>query len=259
MGVVFDRDPNRSHVGHLRIQLGELNLLDPDGIDRILETVDTIPSDVVVLTITPEGTVLSGGLDLTWAVDRDTEEGWQFLAALYGMIQTVRDLDTVTICGCGRAALGAGFELALGCDFRVATADAELGLPEVDVGLPTVIHGGLLIRHLGVSRAKQLIYLGETIDGERAEALGLVHSAPPADQYDAAVEGLVDRLAGKSPTVLRWQKRTFRRWRSAGVESGMEGSIGDGAMCFGTADQQEAMQAFLEGREPTYGKGSEPY
>lgn len=258
MDVTVDRDPDREHVGHLTIGFDELNLLSPDRIERIHAAVADVPDEVVVLTIGPGEKALSAGLDLEWAVDRSTAEGWAMLTGLYEMIQAVRDLEAVTVCGCGQAALGAGFELALACDFRVAAADAALGLPEVRVGLPTVIQGGLLVRHLGLARAKRLIYLGETINGTEAADLGLVESAPGADRHDAAVGDLVEELAAKSPTALRWQSQAFRHWRSTGLEAGMERSIGDGAMCFGTPAQREAMRAFLDGREPAFGGGSEP-
>lgn len=258
MDVSVDRDPDREHVGQLTIGFDEMNLLTPDRIDRIRKAVADVPDEVVILQLSPGGKALSAGLDLEWAVDRSTDEGWTMLTGLYEMIQAVRDLEAVTVCGCGQAALGAGFELALACDFRVATNDAVLGLPEVRVGLPTVIQGGLLVRHLGLARAKRLIYLGETITGTEAADLGLVESVSDETGHEAAVSNLIDELAAKSPTALRWQTQAFRHWRSTGLEAGMERSIGDGAMCFGTPDQREAMQAFLDGREPAFGGGSEP-
>lgn len=79
----------------------------------------------------------------------------------------VRDLDAVTVCGCDEYALGAGLELAMACDFRVARVDAALGLPEVDVGLVTGIQGGLLIRFVGLQAARELVYTGEPESGTR--------------------------------------------------------------------------------------------
>ncbi len=246
MDVTFAEDPDRAHVGELTVDFDSLNLLTPERIDRLHRAILEIPDEIAVVTIGPAGGALSGGLDLSWAVDRSPDEGRAMLASLYAMIQAVRDLEAVTVCDCGTAALGAGFELALGSDFRIARAEAALGLPEVEVGLPTVIQGGLLVRHLGVARAKRLIFLGETLDGERAADLGLVYAAPSADGYDEVRQELVDRLAAKGPTVLKWQKRAFRRWRSNGLEAGMERTIGHGAMCFGTDGQHDAMRAFLD-------------
>jgi len=179
-------------------------------------------------------------------------EAREFLRSLRGMIRTVRDADAVTLCGCGGYALGAGLELAMACDFRVATADAALGLPEIDVGLVTGIQGGLLIRLVGPQAAKELVYTGDPLSGAEATELGLVNRAPPADEYEAAIDDYVDTLAAKSPHVLREQKRVFRAWRSAGIERGTDHSLESIAACFDTHDQQEAMGAFLEDREPTF-------
>lgn len=168
------------------------------------------------------------------------------------MIEAVRDIGSVVICGCGAYSLGAGLELAMACEFRVATAEARVGLPEVNVGLPTVIHGGLLTRLVGYGTATELIYTGETIPGTRAAELGLLNRAVPPENYGEALEGLVSSVASKGSNVLKTQKRVLRRYRSVGLERGMEASIGDMGRVFGTDEQREAMDAFLEGREPDF-------
>lgn len=244
------REPERPHVGHLRIDVGELNLFTRPRAERLREAVESIPDEVAVLTIAADGPDdgvrgLSAGLDLEWARDLGGDEGEALLRAFYEAIEAVRDCDAVTVCGCGDYALGVGFELAAACEFRVATADATLGLPEVDVGLPTVIHGGLLVRLVGEGVANELIYTGEALDGERAADLGVVTAAPEASEYEAALGDLVDTLAAKRPGVLRRQKRVMRRFRSNGLEAGIEASIADAGRAFGTADQREAMDAFL--------------
>lgn len=195
---------------------------------------------------------LTAGLDLEWARDLSPHEGQDPLREIYRMTQAVRDLEAVVVCGCGDYTLGAGFELAMGCEVRIATERATLGLPEVNVGLPTVVHGGLLIRLAGVGVANELVYTGKTVDGTRGAELGLVNQAVSQDDYDDAMEDLVDALAAKSPSVLSAQKRVMKRFRSVGLERGMEASIGDIGRCFGTYDQREAMDAFLENREPEF-------
>lgn len=257
MSVTLERDPDRRHVAHLTLAVGDHNLFTARVADHLRETVATTPEDVAVLTIgapQPADGVrgLSAGLDLEWARELSAHDGQDLLQAFYDAIEAVREVDAVTVCGCGDYTLGVGFELAAACEFRVATADATLGLPEVDVGLPTVIHGGLVLRLVGEGIANELIYTGETIDGQRARELGLVTAAPTVTDYAAALDGLVDTLAAKSPRVMARQKRTLRRMRSNGLESGMEASVGDAGRAFGTPDQREAMTAFLEDREPTF-------
>lgn len=252
MTVDFDRDADRPHVGRLRLDFGSLNLLRTSRLETFDDALADVPPAVSVVTIAGAGDGLTAGLDLDWAKDRSPREGRALLSTLYDAIESVRDLDAVTVCCTGAYALGAGFEFAMACDFRVATAEAVLGLPEVTVGLPTVVQGGLLTRYVGLQTAKELIYLGETVTGDRAADLGLVNESAPAEAYPEAVADLVDRLASKSPMVLAQQKRVFREWRSRGLESGMARSVGPGAACFGTEDQREAMGAFLAGRDPEF-------
>lgn len=259
MPVTLDRDDDRPHVARLSPDFGELNLFSLEAMTELGETINSVPETVSVLQVAAEPVAqaqgLTAGLDLTEARDFDVRDGSAMFDVLYGAIEALRDLDAVTVCGCGAYALGAGLELAMACDFRVAPRNGTVGLPEVDVGLPTVIHGGLLIRLVGETRAKELIYTGDPIDGERAAEWGMVTDAVPADDYPDALDRRVDQLAAKHPAVLRRQKQVFRKWRSVGLERGIASTRGDGARSFGTGAQREAMTAFLEGREPSFDNG----
>ena len=265
MSVDCTVDPDRDHVAHLELDFGELNLLSPESISELRGAAELVSDDVSVLTVraasndeggepsdetTGDVSGLTAGLDLEAAKDLSAREARPVIRDLREAIAGIRDCDPVTVCGCGSYALGAGLELAMACDVRVATEDAALGLPEVDVGLVTGIQGGLLVRLVGLQAAKELIYTGEVISGTEAADLGLVNDAVPAGEYGEAVDRWVDRLAAKSPLVLRRQKEVFRSWRSRGIEEGIERSAEAIAACFDTHDQAEAMAAFLEGREP---------
>lgn len=267
MPVDCHDDPDREHVAHLELDFGELNLLSPAAIAELREAADLVPDDASVVTVSAayaggdedgggagadDVPGLTAGLDLRAAKDLSAREARPVIRDLREAIAGIRDCGAVTVCGCGAYALGAGLELAMACDVRVATEDARLGLPEVDVGLVTGIQGGLLIRLVGLQAAKELIYTGELVSGAEAADLGLVNDAVPAGAYGDALSAWVDRLAAKSPLVLRRQKEVFRSWRSDGIERGVEESAEAIAACFGTHDQAEAMAAFLEDREPAF-------
>lgn len=263
MNVQRTRDTDRPHVAHVRLDFGDLNLFTAEAAESFRRTVESTPEDVSVLTVAAEGhggagtggddvRGLTAGLDLEWARDLGPHEGQALLESFYDAIQAIREVDAVAVCGCGDYTLGVGFELALACEFRVATDDAALGLPEVNVGLPTVIHGGLLLRLVGEGIANELVYTGETVSGARAAELGLVTRSVAAADYASAVDDLVGTLAAKSPLVLQLQKRVMRRLRSNGLESGMRASVGDAGRAFGSHDQREAMTAFLEDRDPSF-------
>lgn len=256
MPVTVSRDAENDRVAHLRIDAGDLNLLSPDAIEALREAATAVPEDVSVLTVGPaieDGPGgLTAGLDLAAVLDCSVSEARAFLGSLHDAMAVIRDLDAVTVCACGEYALGAGLELAMSCDFRVATEEAALGLPEIDAGLVTGIQGGLLIRLVGLQAAKELIYTGEPVSGSEAEELGLVNRAVPAEEYDATVDDLVATLASKSPEIVRRQSEVFRHLRSNGVEAGIRASREHIAACFDTYDRREAMAAFLEDRDPTF-------
>lgn len=252
MPVTLSRDADRDGVAHLELSAGDLNLLSPPLIRDLRETAADVPEEVAVLTVTGDGDGLTGGLKLDDVRDFSATEARALLRDLRGAIRAVRDADAVTVCGCGGYALGAGLELAMACDFRVAEREAALGLPEVDVGLVTGIQGGLLVRLVGLQAAKEMVYTGEPVSGEEAAELGLVNRAVPAGEGDAAVADIVETLAAKSPLVLRRQNEAFRAWRSVGVERGIDHTMELIAACFDTRDQREGMAAFLEGRDPVF-------
>jgi enoyl-CoA hydratase len=255
--VTFDRDPDRPHVGTLWIDVDEMNRLTAPRLAAIRDGVESIPDEVSVVTITAAGDLrdargLAAGLDLTEAVDFSTEDARDLFTTLHATAEAIRDLDAVTVCACGAYAIGAGLELSMAADFRVATAESALGLPEVDVGIPTVLYGALLPLFIGYGDAAELVFLGDPFSGTRAADAGLVHAAPPEDEYAATVEEYVDRLAAKSPPVLRYQKRVFRTWRSNGLEAAVDASVAPGLACFSLSDREEAMRAFLENRDPVW-------
>lgn len=259
MSVRFERNDDVAHAGRVVWDFEDLNLLDPDRAEAVRECIEGIPTDIVIVTITadqqesdPGTRGLSAGLDLSQAQSYSAHEGWDLLESFYAMIQALRERNIVSICSCGTYTLGVGFELALACDYRFATTDANLGLPEVNVGLPTVIMGGLLLEYVGRQTAKELIYEGRTVSGSTAEALGLVNTAVAPDDYAGVIAEKEAELGAKSPMVLRWQKYVFRQWRSLGLEAGMHQSIGVASRCFGTQDQREAMEAFLADRDPEF-------
>jgi len=253
--VTLDREADRPHVAHVRVDVDEMNRVTAPRLERVRETVAGVPDDVSVLTLAAAGDLgdargLAAGLDVRDAVDFSAADALDLFETLHATVEALRDCDAVTVCACGEYAIGAGLELALGCDFRVATAEAALGLPEVDVGLPTVF--------VGYGDAAELVFLGEPFPGTRAAEAGLVHEAPPADDYAETVAAYVDALAAKSPPVLRHQKRVVRTWRSNGLERAARASVGRGVACFAEADRAEAMRAFLEDREPVWAHERDP-
>jgi enoyl-CoA hydratase/carnithine racemase len=121
--------------------------------------------------------------------------------------------------------LGAGLEVAAGCDLRVASTRAMFGMPEVKVGMPSVIEAALLPRLVGVGRTAELVLLGENIDAARALAIGLVEKVVPPDELDAAVDAWLDAIVAAGPQAVRLQKALMREWERLPLDEAIRAGI----------------------------------
>jgi enoyl-CoA hydratase len=165
----------------------------------------------------------------------------------------LEDLPQPTVAAIHGFALGGGLELALCCDLRVADEHAQLGLPEIHLGIFPGTGGPLrLTRLIGAARAKELVYLGDPIGAPEARDLGLVHRLVPSHQALPAAIDLARRLAAQPARALQAAKRVIR----AAVERGREGALAvaldESREVFRSSDMLEGVAAFLEKRPPRY-------
>src|SRR5438552_7202082 len=149
--------------------------------------------------------------------------------------------------------MGAGLELAVACDFRIATLRSEFAFPEVRLGMIPGSGGTQrALRLIGMTRAKLFMMTGQRIGAERAEAWGLITQAGPDDGLDAAVQTLADELASRPPLALRTLKMVLNRGAEAPLETALELERKAYAWLRSTHDYEEGVRAFLEKRTPEY-------
>ena len=148
--------------------------------------------------------------------------------------------------------LGAGFELVMACDLRTASTEARLGLPEIKVGVPSVIEAALLPALVGPGRAAEFLLTGEMITADQALEWGLVNRVAPPHELQAVTEALVAPILECAPTAVRLQKELIIRWRNTDQRTAVEYGINALAQAFATGEPREAMQAFLEKRKPRF-------
>jgi 2-oxoglutaroyl-CoA hydrolase len=150
-------------------------------------------------------------------------------------------------------AMGAGLELALACDFRIATLRSELAFPEVRLGMIPGSGGTQrALRLIGMTRGKLFMMTGQRIPAERAEAWGLITQAVPNDGLDAAVAALAGELADKAPLALRTLKMVLNRGADAPLETALELERKAYAWLRSTHDYEEGVRSFVEKRPPKY-------
>jgi 2-oxoglutaroyl-CoA hydrolase len=149
--------------------------------------------------------------------------------------------------------LGVGLELALACDFRVAAEDAQLGLPEVGLGMIPGSGGTQrLARLAGLGRAKDVVMRRRRITAEEALAWGLVSEVVPAGELDAAVDRVISDLDQLSPLALRMAKRVLNHVYDAPLAIGLELEGLAYGLLRSTHDFREGVEAFGEKRPPKF-------
>jgi len=149
--------------------------------------------------------------------------------------------------------MGAGLELAVACDFRIATRRSEFAFPEIRLGMIPGSGGTQrALRLIGMTRAKLFMLTGQRISAERAEAWGLITQAVADDGLDAAVQALATELAARPPLALRTLKMVLNRGADAPLETALELERKSYAWLRSTHDYEEGVRSFVEKREPKY-------
>ena len=241
-------------VARVTLERPPLNLFEPALIAALRDTFERLAreADLRAIVLTGAGRAFQAGMDVHVLRDLDVASAKALISSLQLAIGAVHDAPVPVIGRINGAALGAGFELALACDIRIAATDAPLGLPEVQVGVPSVIEAALLPGAVGPARAAELLFTGDPVRGDEAARWGLVNRAVPAAELDRAVERVVDRILAAAPGAIRLQKELIVRWRETDLRTAVQYGINAFAAAYATDEGREGASAFLEKREPRW-------
>jgi enoyl-CoA hydratase len=243
-----DRDPR----GVVRLTIGNagaLNILSSAVIHGVREGLEVLGTERQIRVLVVAGQSeksLIGGADIKEMAGLDQGSAETFITGLRDLCEAVRAFPAPVIARMPGWCLGGGLEFAAACDFRVAAHDARFGMPEVRIGLPSVIHAALLPRLIGWGRARWLVMTAENIDAPTALAWGLVDVVAPQDGLDAAVEKTVAALLECGPEALRAQKALLRQWQELPLKQSVDLSIGVFGRSFLTDEPLRLMQAFID-------------
>ena len=186
-----------------------------------------------------------GGADVGELAAIDGPEAARaFIGAVHACCAAVRDLPVPVIARIGGWALGAGLELAAACDLRVAAEAAVFGMPEVRLGIPSVVEAALLPALVGWGRAREMLLLGETFDAATALSIGLVEAVVPAADLDGAVETRLAALLAAGPRAIRLQKALIRAWEDLPLKDAIAAGIDAFAAAYETDEPRQAMVAW---------------
>jgi enoyl-CoA hydratase len=188
------------------------------------------------------GRAFCSGVHTASFLDLQPSAARTFITRLLHCLRAVRTSPLPTVAMIDGWCLGAGFELALTCDLRVATPASRFGLPEVKVGIPSVIDAALLPQYVGLGRAKEIILTGDDLPAADADRLGLLNRVVDADRLRPETEALLARVTRHTATVLASQKRVFEQWLTYPPYDAMDYSTKEFARVFRAAETHEQIR-----------------
>ena len=229
-------------------RVSKLNALNSDGIKDLQKAFEDISSDLEMRAVVFTGAgskSFIGGADINELSDLNPTTSREFISALHDLFVLMRELPVPIIARVNGYALGAGMELAAACDIRIASDTAVFGMPEVRVGVPSVIEAALLPRIIGWGRSNYLVLTGESIDAKTAYEWGFVEKMVKQNKLDLEVDKIANSIAASGPIAIRAQKALVSDWEKLSLERGIQAGIDAFSMAFTTDEPQRMMQAFF--------------
>jgi enoyl-CoA hydratase len=233
-----------------------LNALDDTTLRELTDAFLALAQDPAVRCVIVTGAgdkAFVAGADIAAMTEMSPAEAQAFAERGHRLSALMEGAAVPIIAAVNGFALGGGLELALACDFLMASGNAKLGFPEVGLGVIPGLGGTQrLSQRVGVGRARELVYTGNIIGADEALRIGLVNSVSEPAALTAAARAVADKIAGRGPLAVAAAKRALREGadlplaQGLGLEARLFGSL------FATLDQREGMRAFAEKRPPRF-------
>jgi enoyl-CoA hydratase/carnithine racemase len=187
-----------------------------------------------------------GGADIKDMCDLDPDSARDFITSLHEACQALRDCPVPVIAKIRGYCLGGGMEVAAACDMRFASTGSTFGMPEVNVGVPSVIEAALLPRLIGWGKTNELLMTGKIISADEAHSIGFLENVVDESELDSAVHELTTGILGAAPMAIRAQKSLMRKWEHMTVDESIQAGIDAFAEAYSTDEPKVYMRRFLD-------------
>ena len=233
-----------------------LNALNKDTLLEMKDAITSIKDDpeVDVLIVTGAGDKsFVAGADIAFMQSLTAVEAREFGALGQEVFRMIEAMEKPSIAAVNGFALGGGCELAMCCDFRIASSKAKFGQPEVGLGI-TPGFGGTqrLPRLVGSGMARQMLYTADVINASEALRIGLVNNVVAPEELMDVVKGIAGRIISKGKLAVRFSKVAANEGLQTDIDRAMTIEADLFGLCFSTEDQKEGMGAFVEKRSPNF-------
>jgi len=228
-----------------------INVLNSFLIQGMASAIASFQSDesVRVLVITGAGDrAFIGGADIREMSRLDASSARTFIEQLHTTCTAIREFHAPVIARIRGFCLGAGLEIAASCDLRIASDDSVFGMPEVKVGIPSVIEAALLPGLIGWGRTRELVLTGKLIKAREALQWGLVERVVPAADLDNTAGQWIESILESGPRAIRLQKALIREWQNRPLKEAIDKGIEAFSDAYNTDEPKRLMDLFLNRR-----------
>ena len=195
-----------------------------------------------VVVLGGRGSAFCGGADVGELAGLDSSSAASFVEKIHLVCEAIRRLPVPVVARLHGAVIGAGLEIAAACDLRIAAEGTKFAMPEVRLGIPSVVEAALLPRLMGAGRAAWLVLTGEPIDARRACEWGLVEEVCPFAKLDQRMDALLQNLIAGDRDALRAQKELLQLWDDAPLSRSIAVSLQRFAQSYASGVPNEKMK-----------------
>jgi len=230
----------------------KLNALNQQLKNELVSAIDEVKRDpkTRVVIFKGAGRAFCAGQDITETVSFKAEHAKEWIRGYDRLYNAIRSIDVPTIASIKGYAVGAGLQIALLMDIRIAAEDAKIGMTEINVGIPCITGSQcLLMAGMPFSKVVELIFTGDLIEAKEAEKLGIINKTVPADKLDEETEETAKKIASKPPVAESINKGWFRKLTSKMMQEAIEFAAEAHTKAYASGEPQKAMEAFLKKRK----------
>lgn len=252
--IIVERE---APIGIIKLNRPPVNPLSVQSYLELYDAIDELDKDdsIGAILITGAGEkAFAAGLDVKDVMGKSAVETLDFLwKAPRRTFDKLTGIEKPTVAAVFGLALGGGCEVAICCDMRIASEDAIFGVPEINLGImPGSGATQRLPRLVGLTKAKEMLYLGENVDAQEAYRIGLVNKVVAKDKLLDEAKALTKKLASKPKKALGLIKRCVDNGMNMDLASGLTLEMDCFSIVFTSEDGREGINAFVEKRKPNY-------
>ena len=228
---------------------GKLNALSSPVMEAFVTAVDKCGADREVRAIVVTGAgarAFVGGADISEMAGLDSAKARAFITRVHGCCAVVRRCPVPVIARVNGHCYGAGMELAAACDMRVSAQSARYGMPEVKLGIPSVVEAAVLPQLVGWGRTRELLLLGDTYSAAECASWGFLERVVDDKALDAEVDKVLDSVIACGPNAIRLQKELITRWETQPLPQAIATGIDTFARAYESDEPGKMMDHFLK-------------